>query len=124
MIDKLEAYYEYPTAPLATVLDSEWDVLSALHRALKWSRTPPKISWVKSHQDDMVFDKEAMPLNAYLNSEIDELATIGLRRLKRLQEKPKVPMDPETAIQFHINNRTITRDLKQTTREIIHLIPL
>ena len=69
----------------------------------------------------MVFDKEAMPLNAYLNSEADELATKGL---KRLQEKPKVPMDPETAIQFHINNRTITRDLKQTTREIIHLIPL
>ena len=33
-------------------------------------------------------------------------------------------MDPETAIQFHINNRTITRDLKQTTREIIHFIPL
>ena len=99
MIDKLQAYYEYPTAPLATVLDSEWDVLSALHRALKWSRTPPKISWVKSHQDDMVFDKEAMPLNAYLNSEADELATIGLKRLERLQEKPKEPMDLETAIQ-------------------------
>ena len=69
----------------------------------------------------MVFDKEAMPLNAYLHSEVDELATIGL---KRPQEKLKVPMDPETAIQFHINNRTITRDLKQTTREIVHLIPL
>ena len=68
----------------------------------------------------MVFDKEAMPLNAYLNSEADEFATTGLKRLKRLQEKPKVPMDPETTIQFHINNRTITRDLKQTTREIIH----
>mgnify|MGYP002632820832 CR=1 FL=1 len=34
MIKKLKAYDEYPTAPLATVLDSEWDVLSALHRAL------------------------------------------------------------------------------------------
>ena len=48
---------------------------------------------------------EAMPLNAYLNSEADELATIGL---KRLQEKPRVPMDPDTAIQFHIGNGTIT----------------
>ena len=121
MINKLEAYDEYPTAPLATVLHSEWDVLSALHRALQWYGTKPKIRWVKSHQDDMVFDKEAMPLNAYLNSEADELATIGL---KRLQEKPRVPMDPDTVIQFHINNRTITRDFKRTIREIIHSIPL
>jgi hypothetical protein len=28
MITKLEAYGEYPTAPLATVLDSEWYILS------------------------------------------------------------------------------------------------
>ena len=103
------------------VLDSEWDVLSALHKALKWFRRYPKINWVKSHQDDMVFDEKAMPLNAYLNSEADEPATIGL---KRLQEKPRVPMDPDTAIQFHINHRTITRDLKRTVREIIHLKPL
>ena len=79
MINKLEAYDEYPTAPLATVLDSKWDVLSALHRALQWYRTKPQINWVKSHQDDIDFDKEAMPLNAYLNSEADELATIGLK---------------------------------------------
>ena len=35
MITKLKAYDEYPTARLATALNSEWDVLSALHRALK-----------------------------------------------------------------------------------------
>jgi hypothetical protein len=39
MITKLEAYGEYPTAPLTTVLDPEWDVLSALHRALKRFKT-------------------------------------------------------------------------------------
>ena len=50
---------------LITVLDSEWDILSALHRALKYFRTPPTISWVKSHQDEMVYDdKKAMPLDA------------------------------------------------------------
>jgi hypothetical protein len=59
-----------------------------------------------------------MPLDAYLNSEADELATIGL---KRLQKKPLVPMDPETAIQFHICGRTITRDFKRTVGEIIQL---
>ena len=73
MINKLKAYDEYPTAPLATVLDSEWDVLSALHRALKCLCTYPKINWVKSHQDEKVYDAKEMPLNAYLNSEADEL---------------------------------------------------
>jgi hypothetical protein len=121
MIKKLKAYDKYPTAKLGMVLDSEWDVLSALHKALKWFKTYPKISWVKSHQDDKVYDKIEMPLNAYLNSEADELATIGL---KRLQEKPTVPMDPDTAIQFHIKGRTITRDFKRTVREIIQLPPL
>jgi hypothetical protein len=121
MIKKLKAYDRYPTASLATVLDSEWDVLSALHKALKWFQTYPKISWVKSHQDDKVYDATEMPLNAYLNSEANELATVGL---KRLQEKPIVPMDPNTAIQFHIRGRTITRDLKRTVRETIQLPPL
>jgi len=121
MIKKLKAYDKYPTAPLTTVLHSEWDVLSALHRALKWFKTYPKINWVKSHQDDKVYDKTEMPLDAYLNSEADELATIGL---KRLQEKPIVPMDPNTAIQFHIGGRTITRDFKKTVREIVQLPPL
>jgi hypothetical protein len=81
-IKKLEAYGEYPTAHLPTVLDSEWDVLSALHKALQRFRTYPKIQWVKSHQDDKVYDKQEMPLDAYLNSEADELATIGLKRLQ------------------------------------------
>jgi hypothetical protein len=121
MIKKLKAYDKYPTAKLGMVLDSEWDVLSALHEALQWFKTQPKISWVKSHQDDKVYDKTEMPLNAYLNSEADELATIGL---KRLQEKPIVPMDPDTVIQFHIKGRTITRDFKKTVRTMIQLPPL
>ena len=121
MIKKLKAYDEYPTAHLKTVLHSEWDVLSALHKALQCFRTKPKINWVKSHQDDKVYDIDEMPLDAYLNSEADELATIGL---KRLQEKPIVPMDPNTSIQFHIEGRTITRDFKSTVREIIQLKPL
>ena len=121
MMKKLKSYDKYPTAPLKTVLNSEWDVLSALHRSLKWFNTYPKINWVKSHQDDKVYDATAMPLDAYLNSVADELATIGL---KRLQEKPIVPMDPETALQFHIRGRTITRDFKKTVRETIQLIPL
>jgi hypothetical protein len=54
-----------------------------------------------------------MPLDAYLNSEADELATIGL---KRLQENPKVPLDPDTVIQFQIKGRTITRKLQKDSK--------
>jgi hypothetical protein len=59
-----------------------------------------------------------MPLDAYLNSEADEQATTGL---KRLQEKLIIPMDPNTSIQFHIRGRTITREFKRMVREIIQL---
>jgi hypothetical protein len=56
-----------------------------------------------------------------VNSEADELATIGL---ERLQEKPMVPLDPDAVVQFHIEGRTITRDFKKTVRETIQLKPL
>ena len=75
----------------------------------------------KSHQDNKVYNIQEMPLDAYLNSEADELATIGL---KKLQEKPIVPLDPDTSINFHIEGKTITRDFKSTVREIIQLKPL
>jgi len=118
MMKKLKAFDRYPTASLSMVLDSEWDVLSALHRALKWFPSYPKINWVKSHQDDKVYINTDMPVDAYLNAEADELATTGL---KLLQEKPRVPMDPETAIQFHLDGRTITRDFKRSVRELLSL---
>jgi hypothetical protein len=118
MLTKSKAFDSYPTASLQTVLHSEWGVMSALHRALKWFPTYPKINWVKSHQDDKVYDNTEMPLDAYLNSEADELATTVL---KRLQEKPSVPMDPATMTQFHLNGRTITRDFKRSVWEILSL---
>jgi hypothetical protein len=103
MIKKLKAYDEYPTAPLTTVLDSEWDVLSALHRALQWPTKYAKIS-----------------LDAYLNSEADELATTT--ELNILQEKPIVPLDPKMlSCNFHIDGRTITRNFKKSIWQTIQL---
>lgn len=51
--------------------------MSALHIALKWFPTYPEINWVKSCQDDKVYNKTEMPLNVFLNSEADELDTTG-----------------------------------------------
>ena len=39
--------------------------------------------------------------------------------LKKLKEKPKVRMDPDTIVQYHLKGRTITRDLKQSIRETL-----
>jgi hypothetical protein len=57
-----------------------------------------------------------MSLDAYLNSEADEIATTGLTRL---QEKPQVPMDPNTTLQFNIRGRTITRDFKRGVFRVV-----
>jgi hypothetical protein len=57
--------------------------MSALHRALQWFPAYPEINWVKSHQDDRVYDATPMPLDTYLNfEEADELATTGLKHLQ------------------------------------------
>ena len=69
---KLKSYDKYPIAPLTIVLDSEWDVLLALHLALNHFIQYSKISWVKSHQDDKEYNKTEISLDAYLNSEADE----------------------------------------------------
>jgi hypothetical protein len=68
-----------------------------------------------------VYDATPMPMDVYLNSEADELATIGLKRLK---EKPYVPMEPHSVVQYHLQGRTVTRDLKQSIREILSVQPL
>ena len=52
MLDKLEELGEYPTAHLKTVMDSEWDVLYALHTTIKAFPATITVEWVASHQDD------------------------------------------------------------------------
>jgi hypothetical protein len=70
---------------------------------------------VKSHQDNKVYEALEMTLDAYLNSEADELATIGL---KRLQEAPTVPMDPHTGHHTISYRRTNNNTRLQENRKI------
>jgi hypothetical protein len=126
MMKKLKAIDKYLTASLSMVLDSEWDVLSALQQALQWFPTYPKINWVKSHHDDKVYNKTEIPVDAYLNSETDELATFGLKYTPGKTESTHGPTHTHThtAIQFHLMGRTITRDFKRSVRKILSLSPL
>ena len=39
--------------------------------------------------------------------------------MKKLQEEPKFPMDPDTVVQYYLKGRTIIRDLKQSIRKIL-----
>ena len=52
MITKLVQMNEYPSAPLKMTFHVDWDVLSALHNALKCFPTKSTLHHVHSHQDD------------------------------------------------------------------------
>ena len=66
----------------------------------------------------MVHKDAKISLDAYLNSEADELATTT--ELNILQEKPIVPLDPKMlSCNFHIDGRTITRNFKKSIRQTI-----
>ena len=76
MLDKLKEIGEYPTAHFKTVMDSEWDVLYALHKAIKAFPKPITVEWAASHQDDDLKVKISdLPLGVQLNIVADKLAT-------------------------------------------------
>ena len=76
MIDKLKEIDEYPTAHLKTVMDSELDVLHALHKAIKAFPTPITVEWVASHQDsDPKVKISDLLLGAQLNIAADKSTT-------------------------------------------------
>lgn len=101
-------------------LHPEWDVLSAFNQILESYPSRPIIKWVESHQNDNNKITE-LELDAILNIEADELATEGLQLGSW---KDRVPMDPTTCVQVHMQGRTITRDLKRTVRRITRTEPL
>jgi len=49
MVTKLNCMNEYPLATLKMTLHADWDVLSALHTALKGFPTRPTLHHVRSH---------------------------------------------------------------------------
>ena len=100
-------------------MDSEWDVLYALHRTIKTFPATISVEWVASHQDDDPnVNISDLPLGAQLNIEADKLATTGLHESKM---KPIVPLDPSSEVMFHFRDRTITRDFKRTMSHNISL---
>ena len=98
----------------------EWDVLTALNNILATYQRRPTITWDESHQDDKNKVRE-LTLDAILNIEADHLATEGLQSGV---SKDRVPLDPMTCVQVHMQGRTITRDLKRTIRKITRTEPL
>ena len=108
---------EYPSAPLKMILHADWDVLSALHKALTWFPIKPTIHHVRSHQDDNP-TKTALTLPEQLNVDADTLATTALCVL---DPKPHVPFNLDTQIQLDYRGCTITRNLKPTLREKLQL---
>ena len=61
--------------------------------------------------DDNEMKKKELKLDSLLNIKADESAT---EDLKSSYLKQKVLMNPNTCVQVHMGEMTITRDLKQT----------
>ena len=120
MIDKLDAITEYPTAKNKMTVHPEFHMLLALHYVLEIYPEQPVIVWVESHQDNDEQEKE-LKLDALLNIEADAFATEGL---KSGVLKQKVLMDPNTYVQVHIDNTTITRYLKRAIWRVTKTEPL
>ena len=120
MLDKIEAINKYPTAKYKMTMHPEYDVLLSLQSVIDTYPNRPTLNWVESHQNDRDEGNE-LELDAILNIEADALATEGL---KNGSLKQKVPMDPSTCVQVHIENTTITRDLKRTIRRVTKTAPL
>ena len=120
MLDKLEAINKYPIAKYKMTMHPEYDVILALNSVLATYPIRPIIEWVESHQNEHNEEKK-LKLDALLNIEADALATEGL---KNSILKQKVPMDPDTYVQVHIDNKTITRDLKRIIRKVTKIAPL
>ena len=93
-------------------LDPRWTIIP---------KPPPKpgrweLEWVASHQDDDPnIDLSNLPTGTKLNILADELATEGLNKL---HTKPKVPLDPSSAVLLHHKGSTLTRDIKRTLRSL------
>ena len=81
--------------------------------------TYPKINWVKSHhKDDMVYNKTEMPLDTYLNSEADKLATTGLKRLQKKQKEPIWTRKQYNTTSYRRKTITATSSTKILLQEI------
>lgn len=110
MINKLNWIDKYPSSPLKITLHAEWDVLSALHKTLKWFPTKQNSKYVYIHQDDTP-DTKQLSILVQFNIETDELET---QVLIFIEPKPHVPFYQASKIKLDVNAYTITRNIKHT----------
>jgi hypothetical protein len=118
LIKKLEYLRSYKNAIQATVLHSEWDIVSSVHRLQCSFPSPLEILHVKGHQDDDT-PEIFLELPGQLNVEADRLATNELNEYSSC--KPMVPFDPEAGVQLNIAGKTITHNLAASIHNQQHL---
>ena len=67
MITKVEGIEAYPGASNSMKLHPEWDVLQELKTERKDFTIKQNITWVASHQDDLVEDTAELSIPAQFN---------------------------------------------------------
>jgi endonuclease/exonuclease/phosphatase family metal-dependent hydrolase len=121
LLKKLTYLRSYTNAIHSTVLHSEWDLVSSVHRLHLKFQSPPLLIHVKGHQDDGT-PFEFLELPSQLNVEADKLATVEM--LEYGSVKPIVPFDPDVGTQLQIDGITVTRQLGVAIHNKQHLPPL
>ena len=121
VVEKIASLRAFPLAPVAHCLDAEWDLFISVLDLLSLFPTPPVLHHVGGHQDRHT-SIDCLDLTARMNVEADSLATRELSEY--LMIHPQVPFDPICCVLFHINGRTITREIESGIRDQLFLAPL
>jgi hypothetical protein len=105
LLKKLQYMRSFNNAINATVLHSEWDIVSAVY-CLQLSFHPlPDLQHVEGHQDDGTLVK-FLDVPSQMNVVANKLATYDFQEYVSM--KPIVPFDPMSGIQLNINGQTAT----------------
>ena len=71
MITKVEGIEAYPGASNSMTLHPEWDVLQALKTERKELTIEQNITWLVSHQDDLVDETTELTIPVQFNIQAD-----------------------------------------------------
>jgi hypothetical protein len=122
LLKKLQYMQSYNNAINATVLHSEWDIVSAVYRLQSSFHPLPDLQHVKGHQQDDGTPVKFLDIPSRMNVVAIKLATYDLQEYGSM--KPIVPFDPMSGIQLSFNGQTVTRRIHAAIHQQQHFVPL
>jgi hypothetical protein len=113
LLKKQVSFREFALAKYSAALHSEWDAIISVYNLMDRFPQLPVLQHVFGHQDNSL-DYNDRPLDAQMNTQADNLATMELDEYSTVL--PSVPFDPESKVMLSIDGTTVTRRLETTLR--------